>query len=130
MSDSVRCHRWQPTRLPHPWGSPGKNTGVGCHFLLQCMKVKSESEVAQSYSTLSDPVDCSLPGSSVHGIFQARVLEWGAIAFSKFLFLDEYYLNRRSNIHFFSACLFCVLHIQSIRPASTKNNIAKLIGTG
>ena len=69
-------------RLPHPWDSPGKNTGVGCHFLLQCMKVKSESEVAQSYPTLSDPMDCSLPGSSAHGIFQARVLEWGAIAFS------------------------------------------------
>ena len=66
---------------PRPWDSPGKNTGVGCHFLLQCMKVKSESEVAQSYLTLSDPMDCSLPGSSIHGIFQARVLEWGAIAF-------------------------------------------------
>ena len=63
--------------------SPGKNTGVGCHFLLQCMKVKSESEVAQSCPTLCDPMDCSLPGSSIHGIFQARVLEWGAIAFSK-----------------------------------------------
>ena len=62
-----------------PWDSPGKNTGVGCHFLLQCMKVKSEREVAQSCPTLSDPVDCSLPGSSAHGIFQARVLEWGAI---------------------------------------------------
>ena len=73
---------WQPTRLPCPWDSPGKNTGVGCHFLLQCMKVKSESEVAQSYPTLSDPMDCRLLGSSVHGIFQARVLEWGAIAFS------------------------------------------------
>ena len=72
----------QPTRLPHPWDSPGKNTGVGCHFLLQCMKVKSESEIAQSCPTLSDPMDCSLPGSSVHGIFQAKVLEWGAIAFS------------------------------------------------
>ena len=82
MSDSVRPHRRQPTRLPHPWDSPGKNTGVGCHFLLQCMKVKSESEAAQSCPTLSDPVDCSLPGSSTHGIFQARVLEWGAIAFS------------------------------------------------
>ena len=82
MSDSVRPHRWQPTRLPGPWDSPGKNTGVGCHFLLQCMKVKSESEVTQSCPTLCDPMDCSLPGSSVHGIFQARVLEWGAIAFS------------------------------------------------
>ena len=81
MSDSVRPHRRQPTRLLCPWDSPGKNTGVGCHFLLQCMKVKSGSEVAQSCQTLSDPMDCSLPGSSVHGIFQARVLEWGAIAF-------------------------------------------------
>ena len=79
MSDSVWPHSWQPTRLPRPWDSPGKNTGVGCHFLLQCMKVKSESEVAQSCPTLSDPMDCGPPGSSVHGIFQARVLEWGAI---------------------------------------------------
>ena len=82
MSNSVQPHRRQPTRLPCPWDFPGKNTGVGCHFLLQCMKVKSESEVAQSCPTLSDPMDCSPPGSSVHGIFQARVLEWGAIAFS------------------------------------------------
>ena len=82
MSNSVRPHRRQPTRLPCPWDSPGKNTGVGCHFLLQCMKVKSESEVAQLCLTLSDPMDCSLPGSSVHGIFQAGVLEWAAIAFS------------------------------------------------
>ena len=130
MSDSVRPHRQQPTRLPCPWDSPGKNSGVGCHFLLQCMQVKSESEVtlvcsklwllpvglaspwldrkmhprsnfyswlhifrassesesevAQSCPTLSDPMDCSLPGSPIHGIFQARVLEWGAIAFSKY----------------------------------------------
>ena len=69
-------------QAPRPWDSPGKKTGVGCHFLLQCMKMKSESEVAQSCPALSDPVDCSPPGSSVHGIFQARVLEWGAIAFS------------------------------------------------
>ena len=82
MSDSVRPHGWQATRLPCPWDSPGKNMGVGCRFLLQCMKVKSESEVAQSCLTLCDPMDCSLPGSSIHGIFQARVLEWGAIAFS------------------------------------------------
>ena len=82
MSDSVRPHRRQPTRLPSPWDSPGKNTGVGCHFLLQCMKVKSESEVAESCPTLGNPIDCSLPGSSVHAIFQARVLKWGAIAFS------------------------------------------------
>ena len=79
----MRPHSWQPTRLPRPWDSPGKNTGVGCHCLLQCMKVKRESEVAQSCPTLIDPMDCSLPGSSVHGIFQARVLEWGAIAFSE-----------------------------------------------
>ena len=90
MSDSVRPHRRQPTRLPRPWDSPGKNTGVGCHFLLQCMNVKSESEVAQSCLTLRDPMDCSLPGSSNHGIFQARVLEWGAIAFSINLILTWY----------------------------------------
>ena len=82
MSDSVRPHRQQPTRLCRPWDSSGKNTGVGCHFLPQCMKVKSESEVAQSCPILHYPMDCRLPGSSVHGIFQARVLEWGAIAFS------------------------------------------------
>ena len=82
MSDSVRPHRQQPTRLPRPWDSPGKNIAVGCHFLLQCMKMKSQSEVTQLCPTFSDPIDCSLPGSSVHGIFQARVLEWGAIAFS------------------------------------------------
>ena len=90
MLDSVQPHRRQPTRLPRPWDSPGKITGVGCHFLLQCMKVKSESEVAQSGPTLSDPMDCSLPGSSVHGIFQARVLEWGAIEGSE---------NFRSNLN-------------------------------
>ena len=78
----MRPHRRQPTRLPHPWDSPGKNTGVGYHFLLQCLEVKSESEVSQLCPTLSNPMDCSLPGSYIHGIFQARVLEWGAIAFS------------------------------------------------
>ena len=82
VSNSVRPHRQQPIRLPRPWDSPVKNTGVGCHFLLQCMKVKSESEVTQSCPTLHDPMDCSPPGSSIHGIFQARVLQWGAIAFS------------------------------------------------
>ena len=82
MSDSVRPHRRQPTRLPRPWDSPGKYIGVGCHFLLQFMKVKSESEDIQSCLTLSDPIDCSLPGSSIHGIFQARVLGWVTIAFS------------------------------------------------
>ena len=72
----MRPQRWQPIRLPVPWDSPGKNTRVGCHFLLQCMKVKSESEVAQSCLTLRDPMDCSPPGSSVPGILQATVLEW------------------------------------------------------
>ena len=79
----MQPHRRQPTRLPRPWDSQGKNTGVGCHFLLQCMKMKSEREVTQSCPTLRDPMDCSLPGSSIHGIFQARVLEWGAITFSE-----------------------------------------------
>ena len=79
MSDSVR---------PHPWDSPGKNSGVGFHFLLQCMEVKSESEVSQLCPTPSDPMDCSLPGSSIHGIFPARVLEWGAIAFSIIMLLS------------------------------------------
>ena len=82
MSNSVQPHRRQPTRLPRPWDSSGRNAGVGCHFLLQCMKVKSESEVTRSCPTLSNPMDCSLPGSSVLGNFQARVLEWGSIAFS------------------------------------------------
>ena len=72
----MRPHRRQPARLPHPWDSPGKNIGVGCHLPLQCMKVKSESEAAQSCLTLSDPMDCSPPGSSVRAILQARVLEW------------------------------------------------------
>ena len=85
MSDSVRLHRLQPTRLHRPWDSPGKNTRVGYHFPLQCMKVKSEREVAQSCLTLSDPMDCSPPDSCVHGIFQARVLEWGAIAWACFV---------------------------------------------
>ena len=111
MSDSVRPHRWQPTKLPCPWDSPGKNTGVGCPFLLQCMKVKSQSEVTQSCPTPSNPMDCSPsggscllacllakslqscptlcdptdgspPGSPVPGILQARTLEWAAISFS------------------------------------------------
>ena len=89
VSDSVQSHRQQPTRLCRPSDSPGKNIGVGNHFLLQCMKVKSESEVAQSCLTLSDPMDCSPPGSSVHRIFQARVLEWVAIAFS----CDDEYMD-------------------------------------
>ena len=93
----------QSTRLPCPWDSPGKNTGVGCHFLLQCMKVKSESEVAQSCPTLSDSVDCSPLGPSTHGIFQARGLEWGAVAFSEnilnlnILLLNLYFSLRKNN---------------------------------
>ena len=101
MSNSVQPRRRQPTRPRSPWDSPGKNTGVGCHFLLQCMKVKSESEGAQLCPTLSDPMDCSLPGSSVHGIFQARVLEWGAIAF----FLGSH------NLLFLLSSYFCFLPI-------------------
>src|SRR5574337_615047 len=107
MSDSVRPHRQQPTRLPRPWDSPGKNTGVGCHCLLQCMKVKSESEVALSCLTLSDPMDCSLPGSSLHGIFQTRVLEWGAIAFSEGLCLhlaNYFVLLAQASPIFHSSC--------------------------
>ena len=87
----MQPHRQQSTRLPRPWDSPLKNTGVGCHFLLQCMKVKSESEVTQSCLTLSDPMDCSLPGSFVHGIFQARVLEW-VTSRTKFYFILIYNL--------------------------------------
>ena len=79
VSNSVRPHKQQPTRLPCPWDSPGKNTGVGCHFPLQCRKVKVK---VTSCLTVSDPMDCSLPGSSIHGSFQARVLEWDAMAFS------------------------------------------------
>ena len=101
MSDSVPPHRRQPTRLPCPWDSPGKNTGVGCHFFLQCTKVKSESEVAQSCPTLSDSMDCSLPGSSVHGIFQAGVLEWSAIAFSE---KGDYSAIKHRNNLFQSLC--------------------------
>ena len=113
VSDSVQPRRWQPTRLPCPWDSPGKNTGVGCHFLLQCMKVKNESEVTLLCPTLSDPVACRLPGSSVHGIFQARVLEWGAIAFSR----KTSYNSRNDDLDFVesflnSLCNFSLLHSQ------------------
>ena len=95
----MRPHRRQPTRLPRPWDSPGKNTGVGCHFLLQCVKVKSESEVAQVCPTLRDPMDCSPPGSSVHGIFQAGALEWGATAFSIVFFMTAALLIISSTRH-------------------------------
>ena len=106
MSDSVRPHRRQPTRLQRPWDSPGKNTVVGCHFLLQCMKVKTENEVAQSCPTLSDAMDCSPPGSSVHGIFQARVREWSAVVFS--IWNNELVQNweRWTSGYILSPCLF------------------------
>ena len=119
MSDSVRPHRRQPTRLPRSWDSPGKNTGVGCHFLLQCMQMKSESEVAPSCRTLSDPMDCSQPGFSVHGIFQARVLEWGAICLGLELFKGKFTLS----LSFLSLSLaipqFVLLaHVSSLRLPS------------
>ena len=112
VSNSVWPHRQQPTRLLCPWDSPGKNTGVGCHFLLQCMKVESESEVAQLCPTLSDPMDCSLPGSSDHGIFQARVLEWGAIAFSEKPGTDTEKGTEALNDNVWSVCVcMCLLWI-------------------
>ena len=127
MSDSVRPHRRQPTRLPRPWDSPGKNTGVGCHFLLQYMTVKSESEVAQSCPTPSDPMDCSLPGSSVHGIFQARVLEWGAIAFSvQLLSLLQLFVNQRTAAHVASlpfTISWSLLKLKSIELLMPSNHL-------
>ena len=113
VSDSVRPRRWQPTRLPRAWDSPGKNTGVGCHFLLQCMKGKSESEVAQSCLTLHDPMDCGPPGSSVHGIFQARVLEWAAVAFSTIpmkVYSDTGFLRFRRTLQFNVVVSFWLFH--------------------
>ena len=98
----VQPHRRQPTRLPGPWDSPGKNTGVGCHFLLQCMRVKNESEVAQSCLTLSDPVDCSPPGSPIHGIFQARILEWVPLPSpNKHTNVPNYVQNWHSNMTYY-----------------------------
>ena len=94
----MRPHRRQPTRLPRPWDSPDKNIGVGCHFLLQCVKLKSESEVAQSCLTLSNPMDCSLSGSSVHGVSQARVLEWGATAFSRSMYKKCFSLHEKETM--------------------------------
>ena len=121
MSDSVRPHRWQPTRLPHPWDFPGKNTGVGCHFLLQCMKVKSESEVAQSCPTLSDPMDCSLPGSSFPGIFQAGVLEWGAIAFS--YIVTSSLLMKERNVYFSQSYLNTAGKKINVKKKATHSSI-------
>ena len=120
MSNSVRLHRWQPKRLPHPWDSPGKNTGVGCHFLLQCRKVKSESEVAHSCPTLRYPMDCSLPGSSVHGVFQARVLEWGAITFSASL--PQIPLDLMTKILPKKYKLKCLCSIQASCPKRVDSN--------
>ena len=111
-------------QLPHPWDSPGKNTGVGCHFLLQCMKVKSESEVAQSCPTPRDPMDCSPPGPSVHGIFQARVLEWDAIAFSVFIHISIYifkiyiFYTYYKYVHMFIYTHICIAMIIHISPPS------------
>ena len=105
MSDLWR----QPTRLCRPWDSPGKNTGVGCHFFLQCMKVKSESEVAQSCLTLRDPMGCSLPGAFLRGIFQARVLEWGAISFSRIIASESF-----STSYLYKIMRFSESHIEII----------------
>ena len=116
----MRPHRRQPTRLPCPWDSPGKNTGVGCHFLLQCMKVKSESQIAELCLTLCDPMDCNLPGSSTHGIFQATVLEWGAIAFSSLLWVSMS-LNFLDSTYEWDHTVFvflCQLISVSIMPSS------------
>ena len=119
VSDSVQPHRWQPNRLLRPWDSPGKNTGMGCHFLLQCMKVRSESEVAQSRPTLRDPMDCSLPGSSVHGIFQARALEWGATDVLTTTLVQQTVTNKNRNK------TTTKLH----RPLSTRQTILKAEGS-
>ena len=119
MSDSVRPHGLQPSRLLCPWDSPGKNTGVGCHFLLQYMKVESESEVTQSCPTLSDPMDCSLPGSSIHGIFQARVLECGAIAFSLSTTSDPCYFYSMDTMlqkTFYPPNKLCILNNKMLEP--------------
>ena len=127
MSDSVRPHRRQPTRLLRLWDSPGKNTGVGCHFLLQCRKVKSESEVTQSCPTLRDPIDYSLPGSSVHELFQARVLEWVASAFSPckvqapFKSLSFHYVPEGVNAHmghFSVTLLYCRSPCGGVAPVN------------
>ena len=117
MSDSVRPHRRQPTRLPRPWDSPGKNTGAGCHFLLQCMKVKSESEVSQLCPTVSDPMDCSPPGSSM-GV--SRQEYWSGLPFpSPLLTLGEYKSFWTSNKHTYS--------LVSIKVSSASGTITKLL---
>ena len=118
VSNSVRPHKRQPTRIHRPSDSPGKNTGVGCHFLLQCMQVKSESEVAQLCPTLSDPMDCSLPGSSVYGIFQARVLEWGAIAFSVYVYRCVF-IHTHTHTHIYTYLQVCGYSPQGRKESDT-----------
>ena len=123
MSYSMQPHRWQPTRLHYPWDSPGKNTGECCHFLLQYMKVKIESEVTQSCPTLSDPMDCSPPDSSIHGIFQARELEWGAIAFSQILELINL-LSKFAGYKIYTQEFLALLYISNER---TEKEIMQII---
>ena len=112
-SDTVRPHRWQPSRLPRPCDSPGKNTGMGCHFLLQFMKVKSKSEVAQSCPTLSDPMDCGLSGSSARGILQARVLS-GLPCLLQTLLV--------SSVHFSSVAQSCPTRCYSLLPHESQHD--------
>ena len=113
-------HRPQPTRLRRPWDSPGKNTGEGCHFLLQCVKVKSENEVAQSCPTLHNPMDCSPPGSPVPGIFQARVLEWGAIASSLPVHCQTiFYCTDRGNVLLITDIFLSPFPLSARLPANT-----------
>ena len=122
MSNSVRPHRRQPTRLRRPCDSPGKNTGVGCHCLLRCMKVKSKSEVAQLCPIFRDPMDCSPPGSSVHGICQARILEWVAIAFSVYPHVNGRGRNSDSGSPepmFVTTILYCFKAGGSLKPSDT-----------
>ena len=124
LCPTVRPHKQQPTRILCPWDSPGKNTGVGCHFLLQCMKVESESEIAQSRPTRSDPMDCSLPGSSVHGIFQARVLEWGAIAFSAYRYMDTQICNENIKTWMMKVIWFIAI------PGNAERGTPQAVSTG
>ena len=128
MSDSVQPHRRQPTRFPRLWDSPGQNIGVGCHFLLQCMKVKSESEseVAQSCPTLFDPIDCSPPGSSIHGIFQARVLEWGAIASTLLRIVKLFLFISLKPVVIKSVCFLTVLPILDVISLAVINKVWQL----
>ena len=127
MSDSVRPHRRQPTRLPHAWDSLGKNTGVGCHFLLQCMKVKSESEGTQSCPTLRNPMDCSLPGSSIHGIFPGKSTGVGCHHLLWRSLLPCKYFHDASQLRFraLSAMLFGIISLSLVTgkvPKQFKSN--------